>query len=120
MFSSKTCGSCLRFKLNFNTHVDQKVKTCNKMIGCRFSLQRFTDNIYISFVRPQLDYGDMLYDKPKNENFQNKIKKVRCRASLAITGGTQETYRERRCYEVGLHSVVKRRLRNDLVFFIKY
>lgn len=62
----------------------------------------------------------MLYDKPKNENFQNKIKKVRYRASLAITGGTQETSRERRCYEVSLHSVVKSRLRNDLVFFIKY
>ena len=72
MFSSKTCGSCLRFKLNFNTHVDQKVKTCNKMIGCRFSSQRFTDNIYISFVRPQLDYGDMLLINQRMKIFRTK------------------------------------------------
>ena len=29
--------------------------------------------IYKSFIRPHLDYGDILYDKPNNENFQNKI-----------------------------------------------
>ena len=75
--------------------------------------------IYESFIRPQLDYGDMLYDKSNNENFQNKIEKVQYRACLAITGGIQETSRERRYDELGLHSIVKRRLRKKLVFFIK-
>ena len=41
--------------------------------------------IYKSFIRPHLDYGDILYDKPNNENFQNKIEKVQYRACLAIT-----------------------------------
>ena len=31
---------------------------------------------YKSFVRPHLDYGDVLYDKPNNENFQNKSGKA--------------------------------------------
>ena len=26
-----------------------------------------------SFIRPYLDYGGILNDKPNNENFQNKI-----------------------------------------------
>ena len=29
-----------------------------------------------SFVRPHLDYGDILYDQPNNENFCQKIETV--------------------------------------------
>ena len=32
--------------------------------------------IYKSFIRPFLDYGDILYNKPSNDNFQNKMEKV--------------------------------------------
>ena len=32
--------------------------------------------IYKSFIRPHLDYGDILDDKPGNRNFQNKLEKV--------------------------------------------
>ena len=49
--------------------------------------------IYKSFIRPHLDYGDILYDKPSNDNFQNKMEKVQYRACLAITGGIQGTSR---------------------------
>ena len=40
---------------------------------------------YINLVR-HLDYGNILYDKPNNENFQNKLEKVQYRACLTITG----------------------------------
>ena len=42
--------------------------------------------IYKSFIRPHLGYCDVLYDKSDNEKYQNKIKKVQYKASLAITG----------------------------------
>ena len=29
--------------------------------------------IYKSFIRPNLDYRDIIYDKPNNESFKNKI-----------------------------------------------
>ena len=32
--------------------------------------------IYKSFARSHLDYGKMLYDKPKNKNFKNKLEKI--------------------------------------------
>ena len=51
--------------------------------------------IYKSFIRPHFDYGDILYDKPNNDNFQNKMEKVQYRACLTITGGTLGTSRER-------------------------
>ena len=64
---------------------------------------------YKSFIRPHLNYGDVLHDKPSNENFQNKMKKVQYRACLAIAGGIQGTSREPLYDELGLHSLVKRR-----------
>ena len=47
--------------------------------------------IYKSFLRPHLHYADILYDKPNNKNFQNKMEKVQYRACLTITGGIQGT-----------------------------
>ena len=92
----KYLGVILDSSLNFNTHIDQKIKKCNKLIGL---LRRLSVNlprnalltIYKSFIRPHLDYGDILYDKPNNENFQNKIERIQYRACLAITGAIQGT-----------------------------
>ena len=84
-------GVVLDSNLNFNTHIDQKIKKCNKMIGL---IRRLSVNlprnallaIYKSCIRPHLDYDGILYDKPNNNNFQNKMEKVQYRACLAITG----------------------------------
>ena len=105
--------------LNFNTHIDQKIKKCNKMISL---IRRLSVNlplnalltIYKSFIRHHLDYGDIIYDKPNNDNFQSKMEKVQY--CLAITGGIQGTSRERLYDELGLHSLIKRPWRNKLVF----
>ena len=108
----KHLGVVLDSNLNFNTHTDQKIKKFNKMIGL---IRQLSVNlprnallaIYKSFVRPHLDYGDILYDNPSNDNFQSKMEKVQYRACLAITGGIQGTSRERLYDELGLHSLVK-------------
>ena len=55
------------------TFIDQKIKKCNKLIGL---IRRLSVNlprnallaIYKFFIRPHLDYGDILYDKPNNEH----------------------------------------------------
>ena len=120
----KHLGTVLDSKINFNAHVDQKIKKCNRIIGL---IRRLSTNltrnalltIYKSFVRPHLDYGDILYDKPNNENFQNKLEKVQYRACLAITGAIQGTSRTKLHDELGLHSLIKRRWCNKLIFFYK-
>ena len=95
-------------KLNFNAHVDQKIKKCNRIIGLtrRLSMNLPRNallTIYKSFVRPHFDYGDILYDKPNNANFQNKLEKVQYRACLALTGAIQGTSRIKLYDELGLH-----------------
>ena len=32
--------------------------------------------IYKSFIRPHLDYGDVVYDQPSNDVFSNKLETV--------------------------------------------
>ena len=46
--------------------------------------------IYKYFIRSHLDYGNILYDKPENQNFQNKLEKVQYKSCLAITGEFKE------------------------------
>ena len=61
----KHLGIVLNSKLNFNTHVAQKIRKCNRLIG---PMKRLSINlprnalltIYKSFIRPHLDYGDIL------------------------------------------------------------
>ena len=111
-------------KLDFSIHIEQKIRKCNKIIGLirRPSAclpRKALLTIYKSFVRPHLDYGDILYDKPGNLNFESKIEKVQYKACIAITGAIQGTSRERLYDELGFMSLSKRRWYNKLIFFYK-
>ena len=61
----------------------------------------------------------ILSDKPNNENFQNKLEKGQYRTCLGITGAIQGTSRTKLYDELGLHSLIKRRWYNKLIFFYK-
>ena len=52
-------------------------------------------NIYKSFIRPHLDYGDVIYDQPHNDTFCRMIESVQYNAALAITGAIKGSSRER-------------------------
>ena len=72
----KHLGIILDLKLDFNIHVHNKIKKCCRIIGIikRLSVsvpRKALLTIYKSFIRPYLDYGDILCDKPENKNFQN-------------------------------------------------
>ena len=118
----KHSGVLLDSNLNFNTLVDQKTKKCNKMIGLLRQLSVYLSHnalltIYKFLIRSHLDYGDFLYDKPSNDNFQNTLAIVEYRSCLVINGEIQRSSRERLYDELGLYSSVKRRRHNTLVFF---
>ena len=50
---------------------------------------------YKAFLRPLIDYGDLIYDQPQNESFCEKLKSVQYKAALAITGAIQGTSRDK-------------------------
>ena len=72
--------------------------------------------IYKSFVRPHLDYGDIIYDKAFIGYFQKKLESIQYNAALAITGAIRGTSREKIYSELGLESLQDRRWYRKLCF----
>ena len=75
--------------------------------------------IYKTFVRSHLDYADIIYDKPFNDAFKEKLEKVQYSAALIITGARKGTSWQRFYKELGLESLCNRRWYRKLVFFYK-
>ena len=73
--------------------------------------------IYISFVRINLDCGDIIFDKPNNESFKSRIESIQYKACVAITEAIQGTSRERPYKELGLESLSERCWFRNLMFF---
>ena len=45
----------------------------------------------LTFVRPHLDYSDIIYNQPLNEYLSNRLESVQYKATLAITGAIQRS-----------------------------
>ena len=58
--------------------------------------------MYCSFIRPHLDYGDVIYDQPENELFSSKIESVQYNVPLVITEAIRGTSQEKLYQELGL------------------
>ena len=53
--------------------------------------------IHNVFIRPHLDYGDIVYYKLSNEAFCNKIEKAQYDVALSISGEIRGTSQEKLC-----------------------
>ena len=101
-------------RLSFSEHIQSKMNKCQKMIEVikRLSVNLPHDallRVYKSFIRPHLDNGDIIFDKPHNESFKNKTENIQCKPCIAITGAIQGTSREHLYHELGLESLEDRR-----------
>ena len=122
--SQKHLGLALDSKLNFNEHIESKISKCNKIIGLMKKVSQILSRktlltIYKCFVRPNLDYTDIIYDKPLNESFKKEIEMVQYNAALIITGAIKGTCRDKIYQELGLESLADRRWSKNLFSFTK-
>ena len=67
--------------------------------------------------KPHLDYGDIIYDKAYNSSFHQNLEKIQYNSTLAITGATRGTSKEKIYQELGLQSLKKRRWYRKLCHF---
>ena len=74
--------------------------------------------IYKSFVRPYLDYGDIIYDLPNNECFTQKIERIQYNATIAITGAIKGTSQSKLYSGLGFESLKFRRWFRKLCTFL--
>ena len=111
-------------KLNFNTHIKEKIAKANKDIGIIRKLAHLLPReslitIYKPFVRPHIDYGDIIHDQPNNVHFCNMIERVQYNAALVITGTIKGTSQQKIYNELGLGSLHFIRLFRRLCAFYK-
>ena len=101
-------------KLSFNEHINDKIHQANKGVGLLRKLQTILPRnslltIYKSFIRPLLDYADVIYDQPSNASFGKKIELVQYNAVVAITGAIKGSSRESLYQELGLEYLYRKR-----------
>ena len=73
--------------------------------------------LYKSFIRPYLDYGDIIYEQAFNSSFHESIQ---YNASLAITGAIRGTSREKLYNELGFELLHGSRWYRKLCHFSKF
>ena len=111
-------------KTKFSSTYQKETSKANRGIGVIRKLRHILPihsliTIYKSFVRPHLDYGDIIYDQPNNESFCNKTERVQYNAALAITGAIRGTSQTKLYHELGLESLKFRRWMRRLCMFYK-
>ena len=94
--NQKHLGIHLDEKLDFNAHIKEKISKAYRGIGIIKKLQsKLPRNalltIYKSFIRPHLDYGDIVYNQPTNDSFCKNLESAQYNAALAITGAIKGT-----------------------------
>ena len=96
-------GLILDSKLYFFDHIIKPTKCINVIRKVNPSLpgsSLFT--IYKSFVRPHLDYGDVIHDQSNNSSLSDKIESVQYNSALAITAAIRATSNKKLYQELGL------------------
>ena len=109
-------------KLDFQQHLKSIFSNVNKTIGLLRKLYDILPRspllaIYKSFIRPHLDYGDIIYDQAYNASFHQKLDSIQYNAALAITGAISGTSKEKLYDELGLQTLDKRRCYKKLCYF---
>ena len=122
--AQKHLGIFLDLELNFQEHFENMLNKVNKTIGLLRKLQNTLLRpslltIYKSFIRPHLEYDDVIYDQAYNVSFQQKVEIIQYNAALAITGAIRGTSNKKLFEELGLESLQHRRWYRKLCCFYK-
>ena len=130
----KHLGIILDSKLTFSSHFQSIISKTRQGVGMlrfmsRYLPRKTLDELYKLYVRPHLDYGDVIYHIPSTKcdlsysfvlnNFMEKLESVQYSAARAKTGAWKGTSRKKLLEELGWETLDRRRWSRRLVLFIK-
>ena len=130
----KHLGLILDSKLSFISHINEKIAKAHKGLGIIKSLSRFLsvktlDLIYKLYIRPHLDFCDVIFHIPSITNpfdssinlnyLMNTLERIQYHAALAITGCWKGTSRNKIYDELGWESLTDLRWCRRLFHFYK-
>ncbi len=130
----KHLGITLDATLSFSAHIKAAISKARKGIGMLRFLSRYLprhtlNELYKLYVRPHLDYGDVIYHNPPKvcdftgsttlSSLMEKLESVQYSAALAVTGAWRGTSREKLYLDLGWESLSLRRWSRRLTLFYK-
>ena len=75
--------------------------------------------IYRSFMRPHLNYEDVIYDQPSDKSFLSRIVSIQYNAALSITWAIIGASREKLYHKLGLEHLYQKRWMTPLCLLYK-
>ena len=86
----------LHSNLSYDHYIKSILSKVNKTIGLLRKFQLILPRhslitIYKTFIRPHLDYGDVICDRVFNELFHQRLESIQYNAAVAITTTIRET-----------------------------
>ena len=130
----KHLGVVLDSNLSFNSHIKSAISKSRRGIGMIKHLSKYLprqtlNELYILYVRPHLDYSDVIYHIPATKfdnsgslqlnHMMEKLESIQYFAALAVTGAWKGTSREKLYNELGWESLNLRRWSRRLILFFK-
>ena len=120
---AKHLGVYLDTRLNFSKHIREaliKASKGNSLLKylSKYVSRKVLDLCYKLYIRPHLDYGDVIYHNQRTD-LMNLIEQVQYKAALIVSGCWQGTSRAKLYDELGWKSLSERWTR-DCLCFTKY
>ena len=120
---TKHLGFFLDSHLNFRKNVEEKAKIANKGLGMlrflsRYVGRRVLDHVYKMYIRPHLDYGDIIYHNQVKDSM-DILEAIQYKAALIVSGCWKGTNRTKLYTELGWESLSDRRHTRRLMFYYR-
>ena len=121
----KHIGIVLDSKLSFQSHIRVAILKARRGIGIiryisKYVSRNVLDQVYKLYVRPHLDYGDIIYHRYDPEmilNVTKRLEQTQYHAALAVTGAWRGTNRQKLYDELGWEELYHRRWYRRLCHF---
>ena len=120
----KHLGVHLSHNLSWTIHAEETAKKANKCLGIlrplKFKLDRASlETLYKSFIRPILEYADIIWDAPDaHRHGLDILEKVQTEAARLVTGATARCSTENLYTEAGWEKLsLRRRLHRSTMMY---
>ena len=121
----KHLGMILDSRLNFQSHIREAIMKARRGIGIIKYLSKYVsrdvlDQVYKLYVRPHLDYGDIVYhrfDPNMSLDLTRKLEQTQYSAALVVSGVWRGTSRQKLYEELGWENLYDRRWYRRLCHF---
>ena len=120
----KHLGLTLSKDLKCKAHVNNIIKRANAALSQIYPVAKYLDRstldqLYRTYIRPILDYGDIIFDGHITTTDQLRLERLQTRTARLVTGALYRSSNERLLDELGWDKLKSRREIHKLTYFYK-